>query len=184
MFNVTDWEKICIDFSLLSRYSYLSNEILSYRLLSFANVRQMNWLPYQTNWVSEQIPKYIREVKILQKVTFTKPLLKNCLVLELLHWKISRSQLMLLSLCMRMHELLLCCESSHRCHHAAQTTPTWTKTMFYKIDCWAEIHGRMWMDNEPNESRIITLSHTEINFFYISLFDFEKFGVKPRFPVF
>ena len=37
MFNVTDWEKICIDFSLLSRYSYLSNKILSYRLILFAN---------------------------------------------------------------------------------------------------------------------------------------------------
>ena len=36
-FNVTDWEKICIDFSLLSHYSYLSNKILSYRLILFAN---------------------------------------------------------------------------------------------------------------------------------------------------
>ena len=28
-----------------------------------------------------------------------------------------------------MHEFLLCCESSLKCHHAAQTTPTWTKTI-------------------------------------------------------
>ena len=30
----------------------------------------------------------------------------------------------------RMHQLLLCCESSRKCHHAAQTTPTWTKPIF------------------------------------------------------
>ena len=36
----------------------------------------------------------------------------------------------------RMHQLLLCCESSRKCHHAAQTTPTWTKpilTSFTKL---------------------------------------------------
>ena len=37
------------------------------------------------------------------------------------------------------------------------------------------------MNNVPNESRIIMLSGTEISF-VISFFDFEKFGVKPRFP--
>ena len=38
----------------------------------------------------------------------------------------------------RTHELLHCCESSRKGHHAAQTTPTWTKpisTCFIKIDC-------------------------------------------------
>ena len=33
------------------------------------------------------------------------------------------------------------CESSRKCHRAAQTTPTWTNfDMFYKIDCCAAIH--------------------------------------------
>ena len=30
----------------------------------------------------------------------------------------------------RMHQLLLSCESSRKCHHAAQTMPTWTKPIF------------------------------------------------------
>ena len=36
----------------------------------------------------------------------------------------------------RMHSLLLCCESSRKCHHAAQAMPTWTKpilTCFTKL---------------------------------------------------
>ena len=36
--------------------------------------------------------------------------------------------------------------------------------MFYKIDCCAAIHGCIWMNNVPNESRIIMLSCTEISF--------------------
>ena len=78
--------------------------------------------------------------------------------------------------------LLLCCESSRKCHHAAQTTRTWTKTIltFYKIYCCS---ARISMNNVPNESRIIMLSCIEISF-VISFFDFEihVFGVKPRFP--
>ena len=53
--------------------------------------------------------------------------------------------------------------------------------MFYKIDCCAAIHGQIWMNNVPNESRIIMLSCTEVSF-AISFFNFEKFGVKPGFP--
>ena len=53
--------------------------------------------------------------------------------------------------------------------------------IFYKIDCRAAIHGWKWMNNVPNESRIIMLSCTEISF-VISFFDFLKFGVKPGFP--
>ena len=55
--------------------------------------------------------------------------------------------------------------------------------MFYKIDCCAAIHGQIWMNNVPNESRIIMLPCTEINFVR-SFFDFEQFGVKPGFPFF
>ena len=54
--------------------------------------------------------------------------------------------------------------------------------MFYKIDCCAAIHGRIWMNNVPNKSRIIMLSCTEISF-VISFFDFEKFGVKCQMSV-
>ena len=36
----------------------------------------------------------------------------------------------------RMHELLLCRESSRKCHHAAQTTPTWTKTI---LTCFTKL---------------------------------------------
>ena len=73
----------------------------------------------------------------------------------------------------RMHELLLSCESSRRYHHAAQRTPTWTKIVltFYKTVCCAAIHGL----NVPNESRIVMLS------VLLSFFHLEKFGVKPRF---
>ena len=65
--------------------------------------------------------------------------------------------------------------------NAAQTMPTWTKpilTCFYKIDCSAAIHGWIWMNKVPNESRIIVLSCTEVSF-VTSFFEFEKFGVKP-----
>ena len=46
----------------------------------------------------------------------------------------------------RMHELLRCCESSRKCHHAAHTTPTWTTTIFdvfYKMYCCVAIRGRI-----------------------------------------
>ena len=36
--------------------------------------------------------------------------------------------------------------------------------MFYNIDCCAAIHGRIWMNNVPNERRIIMLSCTVISF--------------------
>ena len=36
----------------------------------------------------------------------------------------------------RMHELLLCCRSSRKCHHAAQATPTWTKQFWHVLQNW------------------------------------------------
>ena len=33
----------------------------------------------------------------------------------------------------RMHLLLLCCESSRKCYHAAQTMPTWTKPIWHVL---------------------------------------------------
>ena len=35
--------------------------------------------------------------------------------------------------------------------------------MIYKTDCCAAIHGQIWMNNVPNESRMIMLSCTEIS---------------------
>ena len=70
-------------------------------------------------------------------------------------------------------ELMLCCESSRKCHHAAQT-PTWTKTiltMFYKIDCRAATHGWIWMNNVPkwkyNNYAIIALKSVLLYLFLI-----------------
>ena len=72
----------------------------------------------------------------------------------------------------RMHELLVSCESSRKCHHAEQTTPTCMDKnnidVFYKTDCCAAIHGRIRMNNVPNESRIIMLSCTVISFVIFS----------------
>ena len=57
--------------------------------------------------------------------------------------------------------------------------------MFYRIDCCAAIHGRIWMNNIPNESRIIMLSCTEITeiifffFLFFLLLFFFIFGVNP-----
>ena len=36
----------------------------------------------------------------------------------------------------RMHELLLCCENSSKCHYAAQTMPTWTKQFWHVLHNW------------------------------------------------
>ena len=36
----------------------------------------------------------------------------------------------------RMHLLLLCCESSRKCYHAAQTTSTWTKPIWHVLQKW------------------------------------------------
>ena len=61
--------------------------------------------------------------------------------------------------------------------------------MFYKIDCCAAIHCRIWMNNVPNESRIILLSCTEISLLYIFarvlfffFFSCLFIVVKPGFP--
>ena len=58
--------------------------------------------------------------------------------------------------------------------------------MFYKIDCCDVIYHWIWMNNLPNESRIIMLSCTEISFviYNIFVFCFLKFGVKPGFLAF
>ena len=57
-----------------------------------------------------------------------------------------------------MHELLLCCESSCKCHHAAQTTPT---CPLNKLHNWllCSHPWPKWMNNVPNESRIIICHH-------------------------
>ena len=53
--------------------------------------------------------------------------------------------------------------------------------MFYKIDCCAAIHGRMWMHNVPNESRLIMLPCTDISFvIYLFFLQFWKIWSQPR----
>ena len=77
---------------------------------------------------------------------------------------------------------MLCCESSRKCHHAAQTMPTWTKpilTCFYKIDYYAAIHGRIRMNNVPTQSRLIMLSCTA-QFCYIIFFQFWEIWSQTR----
>ena len=53
---------------------------------------------------------------------------------------------------------------------------------FYKIDCCAATHGRMWMNNIPNESRIIMLSCTDIS--CCCFFLGGELRVNPGFPFF
>ena len=62
----------------------------------------------------------------------------------------------------RMYELLLCCESSRKCHHAAQTSPTWTNTINFDVFTNWLLCSHPWLNtnvyklnNVPNESRII-----------------------------
>ena len=76
----------------------------------------------------------------------------------------------------QMHELLLFCESSYA---AANNANLGKKKfdMFYKIDCCAVIHGRIWMNKS---SRIIMPIMHWNKFCYIFL-NFEKFGVNPDF---
>ena len=89
--------------------------------------------------------------------------------------------------CLRAFFSLCSCESSRKCHHAAQTKSTWTKTIltgFYKIDCCAAIHGGIWMNNVPNKHRIFMLSRAKISLLYI-FSNLEKFESNPcRFPFF
>ena len=40
-----------------------------------------------------------------------------------------------------------------------------------QIDCCAAIHGRIWMNNVPNESQIIMLSCTEISFIFFRFWE-------------
>ena len=83
----------------------------------------------------------------------------------------------------RLHLLLLCCESSRKCYHAAQTTPTWTKPSWHVLQKWL-LCSHPW----PNMNELCTklkftnyiLSCAEISF-VISVFNFEKFWVKPGF---
>ena len=52
----------------------------------------------------------------------------------------------------RMHLLLLCCESSRKCYHAAQHTLYLDKTnltCFTKIIACAPYHGQIWMNYVP-----------------------------------
>ena len=87
----------------------------------------------------------------------------------------------------RMQELLLCCEqwkllqfSPCSANNVNANLDKNSFDMFYQIDCCAAIHGWIWMHNVPNESRILMVSCTVLSF-AISVFDFEKFGVKPWF---
>ena len=76
----------------------------------------------------------------------------------------------------RMHYLLLCCESSRKCHHAAQrTTPTWTKQI---LTCFTRLIAAQPSMAEYERkctklSRLIMLSCTEISF-VISFFQFFR----------
>ena len=59
-----------------------------------------------------------------------------------------------------MHELLLCCElfklpQMPSCSANNANLDKNNFDMIYKIDCCAAIHGWIWMNNVPNESRII-----------------------------
>ena len=51
--------------------------------------------------------------------------------------------------------------------------------LFYKLNCCAAIHGRIWMNDVPNESRIIMLSCTEVSF-VISFFRFWGILIRTR----
>ena len=139
----------------------------------------MNWLPYQTSWVSEQIPKFKREVKILHHSCLKIVWSKNVYTGKSLktNWCLWVCACGCMNCCFVVKAPTNAI-MQHKQHQLGQTK------MFYKIDCCVEIHGRIWMNNEPNESRIIMLSRTEISFCYIIFFNFVKFGIKPRFPVF
>ena len=82
----------------------------------------------------------------------------------------------------KLHELLLYCESSRKCHHAAQTTPIWQK-LFWHVLQKSLLCSHPW----PNMNEQIQCTKWMYNNYTImhwSLFDFEKLRVKPRFPFF
>ena len=56
---------------------------------------------------------------------------------HIVHWSFILGQGWLLSnhFC-KACQNCLCCESSRKCHHAAQTTPTWTKTI---LTCFTKL---------------------------------------------
>ena len=89
--------------------------------------------------------------------------------------KLCSSKFWVVHSAVRMHDLLLCCESSRNsCSTNNANLDKKKFDMFYKTDCCAAVHGRIWMNNVPNESRIIMLSCTEISF-VIYFFRFWKF---------
>ena len=62
------------------------------------------------------------------------------------------------AVCMDALLVLLCWESSGKCHHSAQTTPTWIfffMYMFRKRDCWAVTLDQIWMTIKINDYAII-----------------------------
>ena len=82
----------------------------------------------------------------------------------------------------RMHLILLCCESSHKCYHAAQTTPTWTKPNWHALQKW-------WLCSHPWPNMNELYNKLKLTYFvimrwnqfcYIS-FKFEKLWVEPGF---
>ena len=66
MLSATEWEIEILCWLLITLllyiYIYLNNMILSNTL--FANVSQINWLPYQTFGMSKQAQDFIGDVKI------------------------------------------------------------------------------------------------------------------------
>ena len=79
----------------------------------------------------------------------------------------------------RMHYLLLCCESSHKCHHAAQTTSTWTKTILTGFMTLIAVqHPIAEYDEQCTKWK---KNKNAIMHCYIFFFFFEKFWVKPGF---
>ena len=73
----------------------------------------LSWyIGHSYNWVRDGYSAIIFEKHV--KAVFVQ-------VLSLLHNAV------------QMHELLLCCESSHKYHHAAQTTPPWRKQFWHVL---------------------------------------------------
>ena len=67
-------------------------------------------------------------------------------------------------------------QSNNRCVRTA-----FSFDMLYKNYCWAAVPDPIWTINVPYERIMNMLSCVDISF-VISLFNFEKFWVKPRFP--
>ena len=67
-----------------------------------------------------------KNVSLLLLLIFVEHIYQNCL----------HPSFVTVHNAVRMRELLLCCERSRKCHHAAQTKPTWTKTI---LTCFTKL---------------------------------------------